>query len=252
MNISKDFPPGGRQGESIAWSREQHGLINNLSADEISSSTSDVKFFAIVKASQGGVESRRLTRHTLGELFDKLSADLSVALDLLSLSMGSVDAPTVSKLLYVHAVNLVESLVISMLSKAVESSPGLRGGFEERFLEGGLSSGLHERQRKILSDLGGFSTDVASGLVFKSFRNLEYLLIEIFGGRLEGLNFALIDRVFTKRDYLLNRDEVGIEGQLVQLAAEEVELVIVALRDFAVDLNIRIYHSLFEHDSSAT
>ena len=86
----------------------------------------------------------------------------------------------------------------------------------------------------------------------KGFCKFEDLLIEIFGGRIEGLNFALIERVFTKRDYLLNRHGMGVEGQLVQLAAEEVELVIVALRDFAVDLNVRIYHSLFEHDSPAT
>ncbi|GLO16108.1 hypothetical protein PPUJ20028_46940 [Pseudomonas putida] len=252
MSIRKEFLPGGRQGESNAWSREQHGLKTSLSADEINCSTSDIKFFAIVKTLQGGVESRRLTRHTPGELFDKLSADLSVALDLLSLSMGSIDAAAISKLLYVHAVNLIESLMMSILSKAVASSPGLRGGFEERFLEGGLSSGLHEAQRKILSGERGVLTDINSGLDLKGFRNFEYLLIEIFGGRLEGLNFALIDRVFTKRDYLLNCDGVSVEGQLVQLAAEEVELVIVALRDFAVDLNVRIYHSLFEHDSPAT
>ncbi|WP_455886245.1 hypothetical protein [Pseudomonas rustica] len=252
MSVSKDFLPGGRQGESIAWSREQYGLKTSLSADEINRSTSDIEFSVIVKPLQGGVESRRLTRHTLGESFDKLSADLSVALDLLSLSMGSVDASAISKLLYVHAVNLIESLMMSILSKAVASSPGLRGGFEKRFLEGGLSSGLHEEQRKILSGEREFSADINRGLGSKSFRNFEYLLIEIFGGRLEGLNFALIDRVFTNRDYFLNRNGVGVEGQLVQLAAEEVALVMVALRDFAVDLNVRIYHALFEHDSSAT
>lgn len=222
------------------------------SSDEVNRSTLDVEFSAIVRASQGGVGSERLTRHALGELFDKLSSDLSIALDLLSLGVGSTDAPTVSKLIYVHAVNLIESLIVSVLSKAVTSGLSSQNGFKVRFFDGGLSSGSHDDYRENLLSKRESSRDAVSALNLKGFRDFEYLLTAIFGGRLEELNFALIDQFFTRRDWLLSHDGLDVEGQSVQLAAEEVELVIVAIRDFAVDLNIKIYHLLFHHDSSAT
>ncbi|MDZ7329004.1 hypothetical protein GJV36_20760 [Pseudomonas sp. SDS3-8] len=94
------------------------------------------------------------------------------------------------------------------------------------------------------------AVDVASSLSLKTFCNYEYLLIEVFGARLEMLNFTAIDRIFAKRDDLLVRHGRCIEGQSAQVTSEEVERVIATLRDFAVDLNINIYHSVFDHNSS--
>lgn len=250
MTVGKGFIPRRCQDESIACSRDQNRLKGETSTNGMHRNTLGVEFSRIIKAVQEDTESQRLTRHSLGELFDKLSSDLSKASDLLGLSVSGSDAPAVFKLLYVYAVNVVGSMLSSILSKAVVSSPSLRASFKSRFLEDGFSSGLHGSEREALSGRG-FSGDMASGLSLKSFCNVEYLLIEIFGERLETLNFTVIDQIFAKRDDLLVRHGRNVEGQAVQFTAEDVKLVIATLRDFAVNLNIKIYHSLFDHNSSA-
>ncbi|MNO44306.1 hypothetical protein D3C76_345440 [compost metagenome] len=252
MTMGKDFIQRRRQDESIACSRDQNRLKSYPSTNGVHRDALGVEFSRVIKAVQEDAESQRLTRHTLGEIFDKLSSELSKALGLLSLSVSDTDAPAVFKLLYVHVVNLVGSMLNSILSKAVVCSPNLQARFKIRFLEDGFYLGSHGSEREILSEERGFSGGIASSLNLKSFCNVQYLLIDIFGARLEMLNFTAIDRIFAKRDDLLVRHGRNTEDQPVQVTAEEVKLVIATLRDFAVDLNISIYHSLFDNNSSGT
>jgi hypothetical protein len=247
MTMGKDFIPRRCQGESIACSQDQNILKSYPSNSGGRREALDAELSRIIEFYQEDTGSQRLALPAFGEIFYNLSSDLSEALGLLSVSVSNVEAPAVFKILYVRAVNLVESMLISILIKAIVIRPGLRARFKISSLEGGLSSGSHE---EISSEERGVAVDVASSLSLKTFCNYEYLLIEVFGARLEMLNFTAIDRIFAKRDDLLVRHGRCIEGQSAQVTSEEVERVIATLRDFAVDLNINIYHSVFDHNSS--
>ncbi|MBA6136050.1 MULTISPECIES: hypothetical protein [Pseudomonas] len=244
MSIGKDFLSRNFLEESIFWRQGRKGAKSILFDSELDWRELRVEVSQVIKAAEDGAESQRMTRHALSELFDELSSDLSKASSLLSVGMSSVDAPTIFKLLYVHVVNLIESLLSSILCRAIEGNQGLVGGFERFFLENGFSSGSDENWRKILSRKGLDSRGVC-GSSFKNFSDIEFLFVRIFGEQFRSLNFTAIGSVFSRRDDLLVRYGKNIEGQPVQFTAEEVELVIATLRDFAVDLNISIYHSLF-------
>lgn len=114
MSSTKDYLIEAQQERCIEWIREHYGIEVDPNADEESWAELADEYWAMLDAE--AAEYQWLNRHSHNEFFHEFFYELSSASSLLETGTG-IHAGTLNKLIYAHAVTVMEAMISSVVRK---------------------------------------------------------------------------------------------------------------------------------------
>ncbi|GLO55026.1 hypothetical protein PPUJ20066_10620 [Pseudomonas putida] len=246
MSATKDYFFEMDDARRVKWIKDRFGMDVDPEADPELWEQLSAEYTDMIEAAAEEAEYRWLERHSHNEFFYEFSAELTTASSLLTLGQDGQQAMTVYKLVYAHAVTLLEALIGSVVRTLVISEPDLMMN---------VAKGYEEANKKkytikeIASQPKGIETIVLkllSGLSFHNTATIKTVLEAMFGQHMAGLELDEIARICDKRHDIIHRNGRTIDDVPIQLDAVEVGQALVTIRDFAADLKTRIYAALEE------
>ncbi|MDI9778476.1 hypothetical protein QM325_11960 [Pseudomonas putida] len=191
-----------------------------------------------------------LNRHSHSHFFHEFNREMTKAAELLNTSSYGEHADTVYKLVYAHAVTLMETFISSVVGKLVVSDQLLLTNLVEGYK---VLSNIRLTLKEVLEQPKVVEKRVIGVLKEQSFHNvatISQVLNAMFDEHMKGLNLDEIAHICEKRHHIVHRNGKTLDDQPVELSLKEVGRTICAILDFVEDLHTRIYVALTEREST--
>ncbi|EGH95508.1 MULTISPECIES: hypothetical protein [Pseudomonas syringae group] len=191
-----------------------------------------------------------LNRHSHSHFFQEFCTELAKTKDLLITSSNSVHAETVNKLVYAHAVTLMETFISSAVGKLVVDDQGLLLNLVDEYK---VLNGMKVTLKEVLEQPKIVEKRVIETLREQAFHNvstISQVLNAMFGEHMKGLELGEVARICEKRHHIVHRNGKTVDDQPIELSQQEVQQTIETIRDFAGNLSDRIYIALTERESA--
>lgn len=246
MSSTKEYAFEVEQERCLAWIKRQHGMEIDPAEDPETWERLSAEYSSAMEADAEEAEYRWLGRHSHNELFSEFSMELATANNLLELNQNDPKAQTVYKLVYAHAVTLLESLISSVVRRLIVHYEPLMINVATRYEE--LSKKKFTLKEIVLQPKGVESI-VLKTLTELSFHNpatIKTVMDAMFGKHMSGLKLDDISPICIKRHDIVHRNGRTVDDEPIVIGAAEVRHAIVAIRDFSTDLKRRIYNAVHE------
>lgn len=249
MSSTKDYFLEVEHERRLAWAKATYGIEIDPDEDLETWDRLSAEYSSMLDAVEEEAEYRWLERHSHNEFFNEFGQELVTASDLLNQSMDNKKAQTLYKLVYAHAVTLLESLISSVIRSLVVCHPAfminMATGYDD----------LNKKKftlKEIINQPKGMESIVLNTLSTLSFHNpstIKTVMNAAFGKHMTGLDLSEISSICAKRHDIVHRNGRTIADELIQLDLEEVQRAIMIIRTFATDLKSRIYNAVEEDES---
>ncbi len=249
MSSTKEYYFEVQQERFLAWAKDNHGIELDQDEDAETWERLSLEYSSMQDAMEEEAEYRWLRRHPHTEFFNEFARELVTASALLDQPLAIDKAQTLYKLVYAHAVTLLESLVSSVVRSIVAGNPvfvaHMATGYDE----------LSKRKftlKEIIEQPKGVESIVLKTLSDLSFHNphtIKAVMDSAFGKHMKGLDLRGISPICAKRHDIIHRNGRTIDDDPIKLDLAEVTQGITVIRAFAADLQSRIYNALEEEES---
>lgn len=190
-----------------------------------------------------------LNRHSHSHFFHEFSIELARAKDLLITSSESMHIGTINKLVYAHAVTLMEAFISSAVGKLVVDDQGLLLNLVDEYK---VLSGMKVTLKEVLQQPKIVEKRVIATLAEQSFHNvstINQVLGAMFGEHMRGLDMSEVASICEKRHHIVHRNGKTLDDQPIELTQQDVQIAINTISDFVENLKDRIYTALTERES---
>lgn len=247
MSASKDLFFEIEAQQCRLWIYNQYGL--DVNAEDTTGLWNELydEYIEMLDAEQA--EYLWLERHSHNQFFHEFSTDLTTANSLLTLAGNKTQANTTYKLVYAHAVTLLEALISTVVRKLVISEHRLMLNLVTEY------DALSKRTiplKQVAQDpaiVQGIVLKVLSELSFHNVATIREILSAMFGDHMKGLELADIARICNKRHDIVHRNGKTVDDEPIDLSIEDVQQAIHDIEVFAADLKRRVYEALEEKDT---
>ncbi|MGX1126545.1 HEPN domain-containing protein [Pseudomonas sp. HLS-6 TE3448] len=248
MSSIKDYFFEVQQEKCIEWIRKTYGLEVDPDEDEDQWAELAAEYSAMLDAEEEAAEFEWLHRHSHSQFFLEFSAELETAFSLLTISNSPSHTGTINKLVYAHAVTLLETLISSVIQKLLVSERDLLLSLITHYKK---LNGIPITLQQIAQEPKIVESTVLKKLSELSFHNvstIQQVLQAMFGDAMKGIDVSAIGRITDKRHDIVHRNGKTIKDEPIQLTTEEVQQAIRSIRSFAEDLKSRINSALTARD----
>ncbi|MGA4449946.1 hypothetical protein ACPA0O_22070 [Ectopseudomonas chengduensis] len=245
MSSTKEYLFERQQEQCIEWIRQRYGIEIDPEADEEEWEELAREYWDMLAAEDAAVEAEYqwLNRHSHDEFFHEFFYELSKACSLLPLG-NSLNTDTLNKLIYAHAVTLMEALISSVVRKLLISEPALL----MNLVAGHKQLSVRTVTLKEIADepkaVENIALDALSKMSFHNLQTIKSVLTAMFRVHMDGLDAGDIGSICSKRHDIIHRNGKTVDDESIDLTTQEVERAISAIREFVEDLNARIYKAL--------
>lgn len=249
MGSTKDYYFEVQQENFIAWAKDNHGIELDQDEDPDTWERLGLEYSSMQDAMEEEAEYRWLRRRPYTEFFNEFARELVTASELLEQPLAIDKAQTLYKLVYAHAITLLESLISSVVRSIVAGNPVFIAHIAIRYDD------LSKRKftlKEIIDHPKGVESIVLKTLSDLSFHNphtIKAVMDSVFGKHMKGLDLRGISPICAKRHDIIHRNGRTISDDPINLDLEEVRQVITVIRAFAADLEGRIYNAVEEEES---
>lgn len=247
MSASKDVFFEIEAQQCSLWIHNKYGL--DLTAEDTTGLWDEFyeEYIEMLDAEQA--EYLWLERHSHKQFFHEFSTDLTTAYSLLTLAGNQTQANITYKLVYAHAVTLLEALISTVVRKLAISEPRLMLNLVTEY------EALSKRTislKQVAQDpaiVQGIVLKVLSELSFHNVATIREILGAMFGEHMKGLEMADIARICIKRHDIVHRNGKTVDDEPIDLSIEDVQQAIHAIEAFAADLKRRVDEALEKKDT---
>jgi hypothetical protein len=191
-------------------------------------------------------EYRWLERHPYNELYNDFDAEIAIATNLLKLGeVQQVDDYTLNKMVYSHAVTLLESFISTTVRALVVSTPEFMANVVAKIDE------LNGKQKYSLREIAqhpsgvrGVILGVLGNLTFHNPSTIRNVLHAMIGKRAEGLDLGPFSLICEKRHDIVHRNGRTIEDEFIPLDVGDVQQSLKQISQLARDIRSRIHSAL--------
>ncbi|TBU75830.1 hypothetical protein DNK06_17870 [Pseudomonas daroniae] len=190
-------------------------------------------------------EYRWLERHSYNRLYSDFVHEIAIATSLLQLGQGQVHAYTVNKMVYVHAVTLLETFIGTTVRTLVVSTPQFMASMVANVDE------LNGKQKYTLKQIAqhpkgvsGVILSVLSNLTFHNPATIRNVLHAMIGKRAEGLDLGPFSSICETRHDIVHRNGKTIDDETIPLEAKEVQHSLSQISRLAQEIRDRIHEAL--------
>ncbi|WP_346830900.1 hypothetical protein ABDX87_28580 [Pseudomonas abietaniphila] len=246
MSSIKEYLFEVQQENCIEWIRQQYGIEIDPDEDEEQWAELAGEYSAMLEAEEA--EFEWLNRHSHSEFFHEFFAELATASSMLTLGSRQ-HADTLNKLVYAHAVTLMEALISSVVRKLLVSEQRLLMNLVAGYKK---LSGITVTLKQIAEEPKVVEVIVLKALSELSFHNvvtINQVLNAMFGEHMKGLGLSEIGRICSKRHDIVHRNGKTVDDQPIELTSQEVHQAIRTISEFAEDLKSRIYNAFTAKDT---
>ncbi|KAB0483897.1 hypothetical protein F7R15_19635 [Pseudomonas reinekei] len=232
----------------MAWVEKTYGIEIDQDEPPDDWDSMAAEYDAMLDAQAEEAEAQWLERHSHNQFFREFSEELATASSLLGLEGGPSQVSMAHKLVYAHAVTLLETLINSVVRKLVTSEQSLMmklAARHESLNKRTLTLKEIAEKPKVVETL---VLNVLSEMSFHNVATIKGVLDAMFGEHMKGLELGHIARICKKRHDIVHRNGRTIEDELIELSIPEVRIAISTINDFAADLKRRIYEALAEQE----
>lgn len=241
MSRTKEYLMEVQQENCIEWIRQRYGIEIDPDADDERWEQLAQEYSDMLEAEEA--EYEWLNRHSHDEFFHEFFYELARASGLLKTDT-KMYADTLNKLVYAHAVTLMEALISSVVRKLLVSEQALLVSLVTEHKQ--LSS-KSVSLKDIVGDPKAVERIVLDTLSKLSFHNLETIkavLTAMFKEHMKDLDVDAIGGICSKRHDIIHRNGKTVDDQPISLTAGEVEDALLAIRAFGENLKARTYNAL--------
>lgn len=252
MSSIKEYAFEVEQERCLAWIKRQYGVEVDPDEDPETWEVLSAEYSAMLDAEMEEAEYRWLERHSHNEFFNDFSRELATASDLLELGQDDQRSQTVYKLVYAHAVTLLEALISSVVRTLVVN-------YESVMMN--VATGYEELSKKkftlkeVAMQPKGVESIVLKALTELSFHNpstIKTVLDAMFGKHMLGLKLDEISPICIKRHDIVHRNGRTVDDEPIHFDCAEVLQAIMTIREFAADLKRRIYNAVQQLEQEAS
>lgn len=194
-------------------------------------------------------EYRWLERHSYNELYNGFVTELALASDLLKLGQGNIHNYTVCKMVYVHAVTLLESLIGTIVRTLVVSDKAFMANVASKIDD--LNKGRKYSLKEIAEHPNGHESlilKILSNLTYHNPSTIKTVLHAVVGIRMVGLDLSEISAICDKRHDIVHRNGMTIDDEPIHLEPLEVQQAMNMIGHVASEIRTRIYEALNDQD----
>lgn len=241
MSSTKEYLMEVQHENCIEWIRQRYGI-------EIAPDTDDERWEELAQEYSDMLEAEEaeyewLNRHSHDEFFHEFFYELAKTSGLLNTG-AKMYADMLNKLVYAHAVTLMEALISSVVRKLLVSEQALLINLVTEHKQ--LSS-KSVSLKDIVGDPKAVERIVLDALSRLSFHNpvtINVVLTAMFKEHMKDLDVGAIGGICSKRHDIIHRNGKTVDDQPISLTTEEVEDALLAIRAFGENLKTRIHNAL--------
>lgn len=233
----------------IEWIRQRYGIDIDPNEHEEQWAELAAEYSAMQEAEEDEAEFQWLNRHSHSDFFHEFSAELATASSLLTFGSNALLTDTVNKLVYAHAVTLMEALISSVVRKLIVSEQSLLMNLVAKYKK---LSGITVTLKQIAEEPKIVESIVLKELSEVTFHNvstINQVFNAMFDEHMKGLRLSEIGRICGKRHDIVHRNGKTVGDEAIELTTQEVEQAIRSIRDFAEDLKSKIHNALTAQES---
>jgi len=232
----------------IEWVKQVYDL--DIDEDDESWEELAAEYSAMLDSEEEEAEFQWLNRHTHSEFFLKFPEELANASSLLTLGSSEQHTDTLNKLVYAHAVTLMEALISSVVCKLVVSDKrlliNLVAGYRKLSTRTINLKDVAEQPKLVESIV----LTTLKELTLHNVGTVKEVLGAMFGKHMDSLEVGEIGRICSKRHDIIHRNGKTVDDQPIKLTTEEVKQAIRTIREFAEELKSRIDNAACERESA--
>jgi len=237
-----------QQQACIEWIKQEYDL--DIDEEDKRWDELAAKYSAMLDAEEEKAEFQWLNRHTHSEFFLKFPEELANASTLLTLGSSEQHTDTLNKLVYAHAVTLMEALISSVVCKLVVSDKelliNLVAGYRKLSTRTISLKDVAEQPKLVESIV----LTTLKELTLHNVGTVKEVLGAMFGKHMDSLEVSEIGRICNKRHDIVHRNGKTVDDQPIRLTTEEVKQAIRTIREFAEVLKSRIDNAARERESA--
>ncbi|WP_296258881.1 MULTISPECIES: hypothetical protein [unclassified Pseudomonas] len=250
MSSTKDYFFEIEQERRDAWLQERLG-VEELDDESEAYIQLALEHANMMEAYAEEAEYRWLERQSFHEQYIDFGIDLRAAMDLMTQSQGAPHSAMICKLLYAHAVTLLETMIGTSVQALVVRD-------ETFYLNIAKQMDLiHKSKKYSVSEIAshpkgllGLTLKILSELSYHNPATINTVLCALIGDRMRGLDVSPIVTICQKRHDIVHRNGKTIDDQPIELTPMEVHLAMHTIDAFASDVSRRIKAALADLDGS--